>query len=886
MLKIRQLIKKVRACRTAEEERSVINKESAEIRNLSKDPNAPNKARNLCKAIYMQMMGYQTSFMQMSCINLLASSDFTEKRIAYSALPLVIDSTSQVLLLATSTIKKDLQNRDNPEIQALALNAVGDVCTPDMCREISMEVANIIQNTEDSNVKKRAACAAVVIIKNCPEMIDSYIDKIPLLLEDRTHSVCLSGIYLVIEMINVKPTIIEKIKKYHSMFIKYEKALLSVSYSPEFDVNGITDPFLQAKIIEIMQFTAKDDKELIDELADLFVSVQSITESSKQTGYALQYEIIKTINNLNASSGMKSLSNNILGKFLSSNDYNLKYIALNTLKDVARKDLASVQKHRAVILEFLKDNDISLQKRALDLIYLIINKNNLKKITKECLIFLPKADDEIKFELTKKLQDSIVKYSLSYKWEIDSLIKMVINSKGKIYEEVLSQIINAIIAVKDLYAYSAHKAFLALKMKRNENNPSLVKLCIYIIGELCKYLINNTTLNCKNETITVNENDVLNLFKEIGIKHNNLGNETVIEYLLNALVKLFIRFPDKRNEIEAIIKTYRRSYFSEVQSRALEYLQFNKSDKNDMKNKMVEPIPLPKKKDDEEVEKKKKLVDENDEENNDPEDDLICVRLTEGAIKNIDLSDNNNLDNINNNPLDFLGEKDNDNTNNNNNKQGGNLDLLDLNNIFSAASGEAPNTNNNSNQQNNNNNNPFDIFNLQLNQPNNNNNNNTNNNQSSNNNNINDLLNMVMGTNDNNQNNNNNQNNTNDFFSQFQTPPKESNSMKECFKNEDISLYYNITKKEGGNIDGAILASSNSKESISEVKINFLVQKFVKLTVLSTSGSNLEPLQSLGIKKEFTLTSNDPNKKIVIKIKLHYTINGKETSKEFTIKNL
>ena len=54
--------------------------------------------------------------------------------------------------------------------------------------------------------------------------------------------------------------------------------------------------------------------------------------------------------------------------------YNLKYIALNTLTDVERKDLASVQKHRAVILEFLKDSDITLQKRALDLIYLIINK--------------------------------------------------------------------------------------------------------------------------------------------------------------------------------------------------------------------------------------------------------------------------------------------------------------------------------------------------------------------------------------------------------------------------------------------------------------------------------------------------------------------------------
>ena len=888
MLKIRQLIKRVRACRTAEEERSVINKESAEIRNLSKDPNAPHKARNLCKAIYMQMMGYQTSFMQMSCINLLASLDFTEKRIAYSALPLVIDSTSQVLLLATSTIKKDLQNRDNPEIQALALNAVGDVCTPDMCREISMEVANIIQNTEDPNVKKRAACAGVVIIKNCPEMIDSYIDKIPLLLEDRTHSVCLSGIYLVLEMINKKPNIIEKIKKYHSMFVKYEKSLLSVSYSPEFDVNGITDPFLQAKILEIMQYTAKDDKELIDELADLFVSVQSITESSKQTGYALQYEIIKAINNLNASSGMKSLSNNILGKFLSSTDYNLKYIALNTLKDVARKDLASVQKHRSVILEFLKDNDISLQKRALDLIYLIINKNNLKNITKECLIFLPKAEDEIKFELTKKLQDSIVKYSVSYKWEIDSLIKMVINSKGKIYEDVLSQIINSIIKVKDLYIYSAHKAFLALKIKKNENNQSLAKLCIYIIGELSTYLTNNNTLNCKNEPLTVTEKDILNLFKEVGNKHNSLGNETVIEYLLNALVKLFIKFPDKRNEIESIIKQYKRSYFSEVQSRALEYLQFNKSNKNEMKNKMVSAIPLPKKEGEEDKNIKKKLVDENDEENYEPEDDLICVRLTEGTVKNINLNEaDNGVENGDNNPLDFLGEKENVNSNNSN--QGGNLDLLDLNNIFSsAANGEQNiNTTNNTDNKSNNNMNPFDLLNLQLDQTNN--ANNTNNNtQSQNNNNINDLLNMVLNTsNNNNNNNNNNQPNNNDIFSVIPTIQQENNNaMKECFKNEEISLYYSITKKEGSNLEGSLYVSNNSKEQITELKINFLVQKFVKLTVLATSGSTLEPSQSLGIKKDFTLTSSDPSKKIVIKIKLHYLINNEEKKHELTIKNL
>ena len=816
--------------------------------------------------------------MQLSCINLLASPDYTEKRIAYSALSLVIDSTSQVLLLATSTIKKDLQNKDNPEIQALALNAVGDVCTPDMCREISMEVSNIIQNAEDSNVKKKAACAAVIIIKNCPEMMDSYIDKIPLLLEDRTHSVCLSGIYLVLEMINKNPSIVDKIKKYHSMFVKYEKSLLSVSYSPEFDVNGITDPFLQAKILEILQYTAKDDKDLIDELADLFVSVQSITESSKQTGYALQYEIIKDINNLNASSGMKNLSNNILGKFLSSNDYNLKYIALNTLKDVARKDLASVQKHRSVILEFLKDNDISLQKRALDLIYLIINKNNLKNITKECLIFLPKAEDEIKYELTKKLQDSIVKYSLSYKWEIDSLIKMVINSKGKLYEDVLSQIIIAILKVKELYVYSAHKVFLALKVKKNENNPSLAKLCIYIIGELCTYLTNNTTLNCKNETISVTEDDILNLLKDVGLKHNSLGNETVIEYLLNAFVKMIIKFKDKKSVIESMIKFYKRSFFAEVQSRALEYLQFYKSEKENMKAKMVEPVLLPKKsrEGNDNINEKRKLVDDNDEENYEPEDDLICVRLTEGVIKNIEINDNNINDN-DNNPLDFLNDKDNNNINNdNNNKQSGNLDLLDLNSIFSAGNNTNP-ANMNQNNQKDNNSSPFDILNMQLNQ--NQNQNEGNNNQQPNND-INDLLNMVIGNNNNTNNADLNKNNN------TKTKKTEINVMKECYKNEDISIYYNITKKEGSNIEGSVYATNNKNESITGVKIAFLVQKFVKLIVLATSGDTLEPNQSLGIKKDFSLTSSEPNKKVILKIKLHYSINNEEKAQEFNIKNI
>ena len=110
--------------------------------------------------------------------------------------------------------------------------------------------------------------------------------------------------------------------------------------------------------------------------------------------------------------------------------------------------------------------------------------------------------------------------------------------------------------------------------------------------------------------------------------------------------------------------------------------------------------------------------------------------------------------------------------------------------------------------------------------------------------------------------------------------------MKECFKNDDITMYYNITKKESNNIDGSLYATNNKNIEIIGVKIIFQVQKFVKLNVLSVSGDKLEPNQSLGIKKDFTLTSSEPNKKVTLKIKLQYTINSEEKTEQFMIKNL
>lgn len=55
------------------------------------------------------------------------------------------------------------------------------------------------------------------------------------------------------------------------------------------------------------------------------------------------------------------------------------------LKKIINYDINSVSKHKALIMECLKDYDNSIKLSALNLTYIITNPNNVKDIVKELL---------------------------------------------------------------------------------------------------------------------------------------------------------------------------------------------------------------------------------------------------------------------------------------------------------------------------------------------------------------------------------------------------------------------------------------------------------------------------------------------------------------------
>ena len=122
------------------------------------------RVRNVAKLLFIHMMGYPTHFGQMECLKLIASSKFPEKRVGYLGLTELLDENTEVLMLVTNSIKNDLMHRSH-YVNGLALCALGNIASPEMCRALAREVEKLMTSTNPYVQKKAALCAMRVIRK-------------------------------------------------------------------------------------------------------------------------------------------------------------------------------------------------------------------------------------------------------------------------------------------------------------------------------------------------------------------------------------------------------------------------------------------------------------------------------------------------------------------------------------------------------------------------------------------------------------------------------------------------------------------------------------------------------------------------------------------------
>lgn len=314
---LKHFIKDVKDASTPKKERDIINKESAKIRTRLKDDYVQGERRRTytSKLLYLYVLGENTSFGQVDCINLLSKSsssvstlnyeggnDFQNKRLGYLAASILLkDDNEELLTLITNVISQDINN-SNKFIAGLALETLGSLANKDLARDLCTDLISLIKKcvanvSSVDNLLKNSSGNSNYLIKHSLVAASSLIKKVPNLMvhffslensslisdifntffnddgsvkkADTTHGLLLSLLDFVQTSFQCKQDynfdnnfdlMIKKsiVGPLTEKLISFLENLSLLVVEPQYAINGVTDPFLQCSLLETLRkiFTA------------------------------------------------------------------------------------------------------------------------------------------------------------------------------------------------------------------------------------------------------------------------------------------------------------------------------------------------------------------------------------------------------------------------------------------------------------------------------------------------------------------------------------------------------------------------------------------------------------------------------------------------------
>ena len=78
-----------------------------------------------------------------------------------------------------------------------------------------------------------------------------------------------------------------------------------------------------------MRLLGKGDAKASETMNDILAQVATNTDSTKNVGNSILYETVMTVLEIEADSGLRVMAINILGKFLSNRDNNIRYVVIS-----------------------------------------------------------------------------------------------------------------------------------------------------------------------------------------------------------------------------------------------------------------------------------------------------------------------------------------------------------------------------------------------------------------------------------------------------------------------------------------------------------------------------------------------------------------------------
>ena len=292
---------------------------------------------------------------------------------------------------------------------------------------------------------------------------------------------------------------------------------------------------------------------------------------------AVLFEAINLLIHLDTEHSLMLQISSRLGKYIQSRETNVRYLGLDAMTHFAARaeTLDPIKKHQNIILGSLRDRDISVRRKGLDLIYSMCDTTNAGPIVNELLRYLQTADYAIREEMVLKVAILTEKYATDAQWYIDMTLKLLSLAGDHVNDEVWQRVIQIVTNNEELQAYASQTLIGYLKLDCHE---SLVKIGSYVLGEFGHLVADNPGSSPIEQFLTLQA-------KMFSCSDNTRA------MILSSFVKFVNLFPEIRPQLLHIFQLYSHSPDSELQQRAFEYLMLSTQPTDDLLRTVCDEMP-------------------------------------------------------------------------------------------------------------------------------------------------------------------------------------------------------------------------------------------------------------------------------------------------------
>ncbi|KAG7419998.1 AP-3 complex subunit delta [Fusarium oxysporum f. sp. rapae] len=348
-------------------EKEYIQKSLKECRAEVRSQDMDLKATALLKLIYLEMVGHDMSWASFHVLEVMSSPKYHQKRVGYLGAVQSFRPDTEVLMLATNLLKKDLGST-TPTVISLPIATLPHVITPSLALSTLQDLLPRLSHSH-SNIRKKTLVTLYRLALVYPEALRAAWPKIKerLMDPDEDPSVTAAIVNVVCELGWRRP----------NDFLPLAPRLF------ELLVDGGNN-WMAIKLIKLFATLTPLEPRLVRKLLPPLTNIIRTTPAMSLLYECINGIIQGGILGNSDDSGTDEIAtlcvNKLRGMVMIDGDPNLKYVALLAFNKIVTTHPYLVSQQEDVILECIDSPDITIRIQALDLVQGMVTGDNLVSI--------------------------------------------------------------------------------------------------------------------------------------------------------------------------------------------------------------------------------------------------------------------------------------------------------------------------------------------------------------------------------------------------------------------------------------------------------------------------------------------------------------------------